>query len=318
MQTVPLEGISAVLGASLAVRGLFNIEVLLFGVYALLYHSAGYSMNSVEDWKRGHDKEDEAKSHHPLNAGTIDVTTADRFYKLLFAITAIYAISLSFISPNTIGSLAVIIIGVSFGVIYNLYGKLTVLKAVPISIAHSSVFVFPYVALGGDITSIVFLLSLSFVLIWYLFEISVSGEIKDIKQDEENFLLYLGANTGLAGVSFSSLVRQYAHGLNLLKISIVVFIISLAGTNKFLIAVIFLLSILLLLYTSRMLDDGAMNREQRIRQMSSIEMITAFLLTLSLSYIIGFTGTVLIIVGSTIWIVSFNLYLWNTIVGPKV
>lgn len=187
--TVPLEAVPTLMGAALAAGTVWSIDVALWCVAGILYHLAGYGHNSVSDWKRGYDKNDPYKQHHPLNRGTISPDVAKSLVGWLLVITVIYAAALAYPDPQALSALA---LGVIFGVLYNTHGKVTELKFIYISIAHTSMFVAPYLALGGDPSWSPFMFGLIFVFLWVVFQISVSGELKDITQDESNLLKEFG------------------------------------------------------------------------------------------------------------------------------
>jgi len=84
MHTLILEAPLATLGAAIGLGGLWDWKVLLWFIFGSMYHAVGYSMNSYVDWKKGYDKNDERKQHHPLNTQDISPDTAK---KVIYAST---------------------------------------------------------------------------------------------------------------------------------------------------------------------------------------------------------------------------------------
>jgi len=317
--TVPLEAIPAILGAMLATQGELTLSVLMWGIMGILYHSAGYGMNSYIDWKKGYDKDDPGKQHHPLNTGKLSESEAKIFTYVLFAFGIIYTAALAF--PN-FDALAIMGIGIIFGLLYNIKGKETHYKFIYISIAHSTVFAIPYAALGGDLSSLTFILGIVYVFIWVVFQISVSGEIKDVVQDdEENFLKHLGTRIEDYGmynqILHSQFAQSYSHGVKTANVAVALAIVAL-NLNKVALAGVFISGIVSLFISVMLLESGVYRRQENIAKMSLIEMFTAFMFVFSLAGVIGKTYTAGIIISSVVWVVIFNKYLWDSFIGPKV
>lgn len=313
--TAPLEVIPAVVGASLAVGGLFKPAVFVWGFYGFLYHITGYGHNSLEDWKNGYDRDDPNKDHHPLNSGSISPRAASVLIKSLIGITSVYALALVYPS---VGGVVVLIGGVTAGIIYNKYGKRTHHKYIFISIAHTTVFILPYVSLGGSITSPVFILCVAFVFLWVLFQIAYSGEVKDIMRDEENYLTTRGADTGRGNVYYPQHIILESISVKCITGLIAAFISVMVGGVNVVIAAIGMLTLIAISNTGKMIRSGPYKREDEIKRMSVIEMITSSMLVLSISPLIGYVNAILVIGLSIAWVFSMNKYLWDTITSPQV
>lgn len=311
--TAPLETVPAYIGAVLAIGSLTGFGVFIWAVFGYLYHVIGYSMNSYADWKAGYDKNDPYKQHHPLNTGKLSPDTAKLFIYTLFALGTIYTI---YIIPNLAGYI-VFAIAVIFGVLYNTIGKKTEFKFVFISIAHTGVFVLPYISLGGTINSLDFILGVIIMFLWIVFQISVSGEIKDITVDEENFLQSLDTVATDNRVEFGSLVRYYSYGLKLVTVGLALIIAS-QYSNLYTYAGIILFSAPILFATFKLVSDGEFNRSKRLLQMSLIEGFTASLFVVMYSHILGILTSVVIIAASFIYVFMGNKYLWGTLMAPQV
>lgn len=321
--TIPLEAVPAAIGASLAVGEFWSTSVLLWIIAGALYHLTGYGQNSYSDWKSGFDREDRHKQHHPLNSGAISPKRAKWTVYSLFALTAIYVAYLVYPSPL---GYAVMATGVISGVIYNYLGKRTVFKFVFISLAHTSMFVLPYISLGGEIRDLLFLSGLMYVFTWVMFQISVSGEIKDITEfDEKNFLrdgFHRGARATDVGdryiVLFGPGAQIYSLFLKTLNMSTSLLILAVLWPSYISTLVVVPLMFFIVAFTISMLSPGNYDRETRVRLMSIIEGGTLFVFVASYEAIIGLGAVVTLIFGSVLVVVTLNLVEWQTFVAPEV
>lgn len=318
--TAPLEIVPAVYGAILAI-GHVNIQVLLWAYFGLLYHLSGYGHNSVEDYRRGYDEDDPNKQHHPMNNSTafgrwgMTITVY-----ILIAVTFIYAVILVY--PSIIAfSLGLGMAGA--GMAYNMYGKRTESKFLLIATAHSLVFVLPYISLGGEINE-VFGLSWALIFLWVVFQIAISGEMKDMETDESNFVKEMGASfnesvTGERILLIPTKVRNVASIINIsLYISAVIIITKLGEHELILFSIVTLVMAARALITKDLLKSGHYNREDKIRQMSSIEVTSMIYLLVALSPVAGYAVSAIILALSFVWVVIFNQIEWGTYLSPKV
>lgn len=320
--TVPLEAVPALLGAALAEGGMWKESVALWTIAGVLYHLAGYGHNSVEDWINGFDKDDPNKQHHPLNRGTISPIRAKYFVQILVIFTVMYVLWLAYPDPRAVG---VLVLGLVTGLAYNIVGKLTKFKFILISAAHTSIFVIPYLAQGGRVNSLIFALGTFYMFIWIVFQISVSGEIKDFAQDESNFLKSLGSGveaipdqTVDTYIHISKYAKHYAYSLKILTIFTAFTIASALNSNIIILLILLVGSLILINLTTTMLESGYWDRTSRVAQMSLIEMMTASLFVASLWTVIGPIGAVMVIVSSIAWALLGNRILWGSLIGPRV
>lgn len=326
--TAPLETVPALVGALLATNGEITQGVLLWGVAGVMYHLSGYGMNSYADWSGGFDKDDPFKQHHPLNNGSLDPDRAKAFVYVLFFFTTVYTYYLALIYGSPIAAV-VITIGVIAGVLYNYVGKYTEHKYMFISAAHMTMFIAPYVSLGGNEPAIV-VLGGGLVFTWVVYQIAVSGEIKDIVMDEANLLKdEFNVRVNKAESCNVDVVAEESYIYNtaeaqvygaVLRIVIGLFGIALAlylGSIPAA-ALVALISLATIYFSSEMLQSGAYKRGMRIQDMSMIETCTLGILLVSTLPFLGTLTALTIFVASGLWLVSFNLYLWGTVIAPEV
>lgn len=318
--TAPLEIIPAVLGALLVTGGRITDAVIMWGIFGLLYHLTGYGHNSISDYRSGHDKDDPNKEHHPLNRNGVQfVIGSIVVISLLFITTILFGLYL--VWPS-IEAISLIVIMVAAGLAYNIYGKETKWKFVLISLAHSTVFALPYISMGGDIMAPVFLYMWVYVFMWVVYQIAISGEIKDVATDEENLLKDLGMET-IGHVRSNKVTLKIPHRIPLLGVAIRSLMIISAigvgvvtgGSGTIIAAVIIWLSMFI---SSDMLSSGEYNRDYRLKLMSVIEASSLAGFCLMMTFSIGYKLSLALVAGSAIWLVVLNKVEWGTWLAPKV
>lgn len=327
--TVPLEAVPAALGAALALGELVNFWVWAWFVSGVFYHLSGYGMNSLMDWDSGHDKHDPHKQHHPLNSGTLSREQASKVVRALFAFTAVYTLLLVF--PSWMGAV-VMVVGIISGVGYNALSKSTVFKPIPIGIAHTTMFVLPYVSLGGEVYAPEFILASLAVFTWVLYQIGISGEIKDVVSEEETNILTALDLARVRNVAdefyqprevklfFNPLMLVISYTLKGITIAACIFLfITLGGTVTLPYLIVFLVfSSLCLVLSVLLVKDGEYNRDGRIFQMSMIEFLTLVVFAFAFAPVIGHRGASALVILSALWVLVFNKLEWDTWVAPEV
>lgn len=320
IHTAILETPLAFLGAVLGLGTVFDPQVIVWTLFGVMYHAVGYGMNSYVDWKKGYDKEDEQKQHHPLNTGDIDPEIAEYAVYLGLGLLLIYAIVAI---PLRLDATLALIVMVSSGVAYNYYSKETILKPIPISLAHTMVFVLPYISVGGEFNLIFWLLAAGF-FIHHLFQIGVSGDVKDISQDEANVLKQFGAsleNIEDKRVMFSPGVplQLTSYILTIAEISIAVVVITVIigglAVESF---IVLLLGALTFYYTDGVIESGEYNRTDRVSNMSKKELTSIWMLCGSTIPVIGLFTWAGIVIASILYLAVTSKIMWGTLLTPKV
>jgi 4-hydroxybenzoate polyprenyltransferase len=327
--TVPLEMVPATVGAVVATGGLFNRQVLPWVVFGALYHLVVYGQNSLEDWRRGWDKDDPNKQHHPLNAGMMSQREASLFVYGLFALTVGYTVA---IAGNWL-AIALFLTGLPItGSLYNIVGKRTRWKFLFIAYAHTTVFAVPYFAIAGAVDT-AFIVGCLYLFSWVVFQIAVSGEVKDMAQDEANFLKALGSRVESSGdgylVTFSPGAKLFSYASRAVTVALGIGFGHLVarrydtagsalaglGVTELMLAGVGALSLVL---TWSMLRNGPFNRTERIATMSKIEATSVLILLVAVVSVIGMPAAVFLFLGSGVWVMVFNKIEWGTLVAPDV
>ena len=283
----------------------------------MLYHLAGYGMNSYSDWKNGFDKADPNKSHHPLNRGTLSKTWARRtVYSLLF-LSFVYGICIS-LAYNSYRAAIVILLGFLSGIIYNEFGKYIRQKWLPISIAHSTVFIAPYIATGGQFTTVDSALMIGYVFLWVVFQIAISGELKDINQDEANFLRDMGCLYRDDFLMVPVAVSDLVVGIKALAVGLGMGIAYETGWLEIHILATFMLLLAATTVTSATVRTRYITRDSIIKNVTDIEILTAFAFVTATIPFTSWEFCMLVIAGSIIWVSLFNYIEWGSFISPQV
>jgi hypothetical protein len=218
------------------------------------------------------------------------------------------------------------------GSLYNIVGKLTRWKFLFIAYAHTTVFAVPYFAIAGAADT-AFLVGCLYLFSWVVFQIAVSGEVKDMAQDEANFLKALGSTVEPSGdghlVTFSPAAKLFSYASRAVTVALGVGFAHLVarrydtagsalaglGITELMLVGVGALSLAL---TWSMLQNGPFNRTERIATMSKIEATSVLILLVAVVPVIGMPAAVFLFLGSGVWVMVFNKIEWGTLVAPDV
>lgn len=313
IHTAPLETIPAIAAGMLVTND--PVLIAAAGLFGLLYHIAGYSHNSYSDWRNGYDKDDSNKQHHPLNTGALSPRAAKLFVLTSMLAAMVYGLTISLNSSDAFAYMSLAVIA---GIYYNEIGKETYLKFIPISFAHTSTFAVPYLAFGGAVSDITFIYGVIFVFLWVVYQISVSGEMKDLDSEEENFLKYLGLKQYTNYTMAPPRVRMYSLGMRAIIGLIGAITVVKLTLNPLYLIPIAGFTILSMILDDRMMHPTFVQRHKRIRYMAIIEFCSMGIFISMFSPIINPVVGAWLIAISFVWVRAFNGYLWGTKVAPRV
>lgn len=318
--TVVLEAPMAILGAAIGIGTFLDPRVGLWAIFGACYHLVGYGMNSYVDWAKGYDKDDERKQHHPLNTGDISPDTAKKAIYVSTIGLAIFALAIGGFSMT-----AVIFTIVMFGsgLTYNFLGKQLTLKPIPISIAHTTVFLYPYYLYSGEITIYAGAITAAY-FIHHIYQIAVSGDIKDIDQDEASLLKYMGAE--IVEVPTKKVKAFSASQLSLSFAFILTSIEMLFGIGAAIQQAGFGYVIILggifgaatLYETDKMLTPGEFLRSKRLEHISRREFAGYSMIHVASIPIIGWQNFGLLIACMVLYLVTVSKFIWGTWITPDV
>lgn len=318
--TAVLEAPMAFLGAALGLGTVFHPLVFAWLLFGVMYHFAGYGMNSYVDWKKGFDKEDQRKQHHPLNTGDINPDTARN---VVFGITGLLFVYGLVLVSVRIESLLLVLLMVVSGLAYNYIGKFTQLKSIPISIAHTLVFFIPYYIYAGEVETYVALMTAAY-FVHHIYQIAISGDIKDIDQDEASLLKSLGANvvestrysTNKFVTSEKSLVFSYV--LTVLEMSLAIGSVFYGEGDIHVITLGVILAAVMLYETDEMLQSGAFLRSKRLEHISRREMFGFIMIHSAAIPVIGWYVFGLMVLSMIIYLGVVSKFIWGNWLVPEV
>lgn len=321
--TAMLEAPIAAMGAAVALGQVFTVEVIYWALFGVLYHFTGYGLNSYVDWKKGYDKDDPFKQHHPLNQGSLDPHTVRVVLYCLLVFTFVYGAILAW--PSTLALIAISVMVVC-GMVYNYWGKEISYKFIPITIAHSLIFAVPYLTYGS--VDLILVAAFAALIFHHTFQILISGDIKDITQDESSLLDRIG-------IKYEE-VEDYSNGIIVTSLLASVIVISLsllqaASTytiigymslteEKWMLSVI--VSSIFFLATfresSKVVESGKYVRPDRISHMSHREIVGYWGIYGAFIPIIGHVEFWLMFSLTLIYLFAMSRFLWGTFIQPQV
>jgi len=318
--TLVLEAPMAVLGAAIGLGTLFDWRVCLWLIFGGAYHYIGYGMNSYVDWKKGFDKDDERKQHHPLNTGEIEPYHAKyAIYGLLVGLL-LFLFIMTFQQPK-----ALILSGVmvASGILYNYFGKYTSLKAIPISIAHTLVFFIPYYLYTEQVEQYVILITAAY-FIHHFYQISISGDIKDIDQDEASLIQTLGATVyknkyeGVDYLATSNKVLIMAYGLTIAQMFLAYMSMYITNSMGVTVLVGAIFGALTVYESDKMLQPGKFKRSTRLEHISRREFFGYSTVHSASIIVIGLQNFVVLLVCMLVYLGLVSKFIWGNWLVPEV
>lgn len=316
--TAVLETPLAILGAAMGLGTIWNWNIVLWIIFGIVYHNLGYGINSYADWKKGYDRDDPNKSHHPLNTGEL---SPDSVKYVIYSIFVLFILYTLWIGNFRYVIISAILITAASGLIYNFFGKEINAKFIPISIAHTMVFVTPYYLYARHF-SVPSILIICAIFIHQAYQIGISGDIKDMLQDEASLIKNIGAY--IRDVEGKTLfvpgqkVITVAFAMALLEyILALVVSILLSGISISFVAII-VLGIWMLYETDSTIYQGEYNRNERVSAMSRKEIAGIFMIAASLISIITWIGFFAIVILSMVYLLSMSQIMWSTWIRPEV
>lgn len=321
--TAILETPLAVLGAALALGTVFHIDILYWILFGVAYHCIGYGMNSYVDWMKGYDQNDPHKQHHPLNTGDISPITARNVIFALLVGFVVYALWLGSFSLVAVVGVAIMLVS---GITYNYLGKITEHKYIPIAIVHTMVFVYPYLTYTTELIPSLLIGAAAF-FVHNVYQIAISGDIKDITQDESSIIRSMGARVyeeqnGARVIDLGSRVRSIALTLILVECVLALSVYAAeVGTdvfNNIFILPLVLMTIWLLREHFTLTQTQPYNRNVLLSAMARRELAGIWMITAAFSPQIGPDGFIAIVIVSAVYLLITSRFMWGTWLRPDV
>lgn len=318
--TVILEAPMAFLGAAIGLGTVYDPRVGAWLLFGVLYHLVGYGMNSYVDWDKGFDKDDEQKQHHPLNTGDIKPETAKKVIYGMTGLLVVYMLVLVGINPPSVG-LALLM--VASGLVYNYFGKYISLKAIPISIAHTIVFFIPYYTYTQEV-SVYMALATAAYFVHHIYQIAISGDIKDICQDEASLLQSLGASAtehrvrGVYVFEANNYVLLLTYILMIAEMFLAIGAILYTDQSLEVLFVASVLGALALVNTDQMIKPGLFIRNKRLSYISKREFFGYTMIHATAIKVIGWEAFGVMVVCMVVYLGIVSKFIWGNWLVPEV
>lgn len=310
IHTAALTSSVLVLGYVLAGNPLFSLKSVVWWLWGVLFHAAGFLNNNLMDYR--YDKLDPHKSHFPLVRGDVGYEAAVQLDCVLLTAMGIAGALLSNANPVALLFLAVC---TASGFAYNWISKVSLLAPIPISACFGLLIGFPYFAEGGEL-NVLISLSLAFWLATIAYQIAYSGYYKDMLSDKVNLLRRLGARV-LRGTRFvpTRATKAFGRSLTAVKVALAVAIACAVGSVNLAMSLPFTLLMIWLVVRQ--------TREHRFRQGTATRICALVEMSTYYAYaaaILGPVEALVMILLPTAWFVGVSTYYWGKewAIGPKV
>lgn len=342
VHTASLTMAGAVVGGLLA-GGSPGMLALLAG-WALLYHAAGFALNNVADYKA--DLKDPAKTHFPLVTGEISLDAARVFVLVGIAASILGGWAIAFHSLSFWPATVFLMVAHVAGINYNLQSKKALHAPGWICLAFGSIPAYAYLAAGGPNEPGLWSLLVLYALGIMAFQISVSGDLKDLRTDPVSRMGRLGARvetrphtvtftisgTGPeAATSFTvpslgteetlilpRAARLYAWGLRVPTLLLAAIIAWQAGSGLLAGLAVAVLAGATVWETRRLLTPGPYDHPALLKRVTRIEALVYFTLVFALQGAVGWGWVGFLLIFPVAWLLVFNKATWNQWSAPKV
>lgn len=302
-----------VLGYVLAGNPLFDVRALAWALFGLLFHAFGFLQNNLFDYEL--DKKDPSKAHHPMITGEIKYLDAARLDVVLAVGMILYLLALTW--GNWYSQLLFLPCFI-LATVYNLLCKKSLLGPLYITVSFTILVFVPFVNYTRTVTPLMWLLG-ALTAFLMLFQISVSGYLKDMKQtDEVNLLRAMGSKLEGENLKLSLQAVAYAEALAWIKAFILLAMIVVAGTATWAYLGALAVSMGFIWLSVKLVSPGPFEHDRRVKQMAIVEVLSYFSLVFALEGVIGWMGVAALIVLPMLWFVALNRVMWQTAVTPRV
>jgi len=310
--TAILEAPIAALGAALSIGTFWSPEVALWGLFGVIYHYAGYGMNSYLDWANGYDKEDPNKSHHPLNTGEISPSACKKVVYGLYGIMILYAIVLLGINLAGFVVLASIIVT---SMTYNAIGKEIEHKYLLVAYSHTAVFILAYFSYEQTYGFIVWFGVVAY-FVHHVFQILVSGDVKDAEQDESGIIKDMGMDVtetdcGKKILEVSPRVVVASYIISIIESVIVLGILAFEHPPTSVLVITVGLMGWMLIEVDGVISEGVYNRQRRVSAMSRKELAGLWMIFASFTTQLGVESFIFMAALSIAYFIPVSVFMWG-------
>jgi hypothetical protein len=212
------------------------------------------------------------------------------------------------------------------GVSYNYFGKVTKHKYIPIAVVHTMVFVYPYITYTTEYNVVVVLGAAAF-FIHHVYQIAISGDIKDIEQDESSLIRSWGASVD----TLSNNAKVMNLGMKVKYISVILVFAEIALASAIYVIEVLryefrtvyvlplgLTAIWMLREHVKLTANQPYRRNKSISTMSRKELAGFWMLTAAFIPLIGVLGFLAVIAASLAYFLPISKFMWGNWLRPDV
>jgi len=302
-----------------AVISHFDMEyIILFALFALIFHGAGFALNNLCDYK--YDKGDPYKKDFPLVSGKINFDNAMMSDIILLMMS--YAFGIFIVKYNIISTIF-LSIAFSAGIAYNYLNKRS--RSGPYLISISFSFLIPYIMLDNYTNYPIIILYTLIAFFTMMYQISVSGFIKDIETPQYNMMSKMGMKLIGGQIVFSKKIIYYAASLRyvVFVLGMLLFIFITYNMHFMYIQIVYigiyvLLQGIVAVLSSKMVRNQRWMHNIYLKKMSMIEMFNYLSLVFIFIPLYGIFYAIFLIIFPVVWFIIFNKIIFNTTIYPQV
>jgi len=318
IHTAGLTMAGTVLGYMLA-GGMQWHVMLLLGLYALLFHYAGFGTNNLLDY--WHDKKDAHKTDFPLIKGSISYRNAliGVLFATMLSFVLIFYIIIKYAPAESIMYLIILVlINQVFGLIYNSISKYTCIPSV-ISICLSFS-VLPVIGWFIATSTISYIIVMLFIATIFLmaYQIGVSGYYKDIQTDPVSILRKLGCYVDKNTNMYCATEKALVYAVALKFAYFMVLYVMIKDENPVVSVLTLTWFFACMFFVTLQNSDHVFEHKTVTRYCSMIEIISYFALVTVLSSYIGIVVAIVMAFVPFVWFVIWNKIFYGWWLQPKV
>lgn len=293
----------SLLGFTLAGGALLSWTGVIWAVFGLLFHAAGYADNNLEDYF--HDQKDANKTRFPLGK-TLTLARARGFTILLHAALLVSAALLARSLVPFIGFLAIYCLGLA----YNRKSKSSGFAPLLFALTFSPLAVFSFYSFKGEITGLILAVS-SLAFFECLFQNAVSTSVKDIEYDPVSSMKTLGVQLVGDKLEFPPSAVAFSFGLKVLVLIPIVYLFDFSSLFARLASIPFLA--IALVYSVVMLRTGPWERSRRMLVAAVSELGVYYSVVALFAFDLGLFWAFFMVFFPVVWYVALKKVLWGRV-----
>mgnify|MGYP001626355588 CR=1 FL=1 len=293
--------------------------LFLLSVFALLFHAFGFMWNNIFDYK--YDKIDKYKQHFPLISGEINIKHAIYIASIGTVLTYLFG---TYITYHHLVSFIFMNMAILFGFLYNIYNKKMSSSSLYISMSFASLIPMS-MYLNDGVSTIVSTMMFFIAFLTMMYQISVSGNIKDMEVPQANLMKKLGVRLFANNIVFSNKAIAYSTVLRIMVFELIIslfYILSMKITSVVILTAMLsipsLLFIITMIYHIKMINHARWDRDAYLSYMSKIEIFNYLTFATIIIPVLSIYAYLFFVLFPILWFAIFNRIMWGTVSFPKV